>query len=470
VDRPIRILITNIGIANRTGTEIVAMDLASSLARLGHIPMIWAPRVDPVVAAPLLAAGIPVVARLDDLPCVPDIVHGHHHLETIEALRHFPCVPAIFVCHGGYWWHDAPPRHPRIRRYVAVDEFCRERLAGMAWIESSQVEVVWNAVDLDRYKPRPPLPQRPRRAVVFSNYAGPGTHAEPIQEACRRMGIESETVGSGAGNASSAPQRVLPGYDLVFAKARCALEAMATGCAVILCDTSGLGTMVTTASVRELRRWNFGFRVLQRPLFPELIADEIQRYDSTDAADVSAYIRGNAGLKNAVEQYLTLYRSVLDEPQPVSAGVDCHPATIPLQIDDQAALRLRFLTVPQSIATRRHFTFDVGLFNGAPVPIATAAPWPSLLMYRWLNASTGEMVVEHGIRSIIQPPAWPGGESVYSMRAIAPNEPGDYILRVTIIQEGWRWLDFLTPAVCADAPVTIAPELSVVHEVWHATI
>jgi len=47
------------------------------------------------------------------------------------------------------------------------------------------------------------------------------------------------------------------------------------------------------------------------------------------------------------------------------------------------------------------------------------------------------------------------------MRAIAPNEPGDYILRVTIIQEGWRWLDFLTPPVCADTPVTIAPELPV---------
>ena len=466
---PLRILITNVGIANRTGTEIVTMDLVSRLARLGHLPMIWAPRLEFVVAARLVAKGVPVVSRLDDLPCVPDIIHGHHHLETVEALRHFPSVPAIFVCHSGYWWHDAPPRHPRIRRYVAVDEYCRERLAGMPWIGDRRIEVILNAVDLDRHQPRPPLPQRPRRALVFSNYAGPQTHAEPIWEACRRMGIESETVGSGAGNASAAPEQVLPGYDLVFAKARCALEAMATGCAVILCDTSGLGTMVTAANVRELRRWNFGFRVLQRPLLPELIAGEMQHYDSTDAAVVSNYIRENAGLSNGVEQYLTLYRSVLDEPLPVSDGVECHPATIPLQIEDQAAIRLQFLTVPPSAAPRRHFSCDVGLFNEAPVPIATAAPWPSLLMYRWLNASTGEIVVEHGLRSIIQPPAWPGGESVYSMRVIAPNEPGDYILRATIIQEGWRWLDFLTPAVCADAPVTIAPELSL-HEVQHATI
>lgn len=456
--RSLRILITNVGIANRTGTEIVTMDLASGLARLGHFPMIWAPLLAPAVVAPLLAAGIPVVSRLDDLPGAPDIIHGHHHLETIEALRHFPSVPAIHVCHSGYWWHDDPPRHPRIRRYVAVDEFCRERLAGAGWIDDNQIEVVRNAVDLDRHQPRPPLPQHPRRALIFSNYAGTGTHAEPIREACRRMDIESETVGSYAGNASATPEQLLPRYDLVFAKARCAIEAMATGCAVILCDATGLGTMVTRASVAEQRRWNFGFRLLQRHLFPELIMEEIQRYDSRDAAEVGAYIRRNAGLDNALEQYLTLYRSVLDEQQPVSGDVDWHPVTTPLQIEDQAALRLRLLTVPRSSAPGRHCTLEIGLYNKTSVPIVTAAPWPCMLTYRWLNSRTREMVVEHGFRTIIQPPAWPGVESFYSMRVIAPDDPGEYLLRVTIIQEGWRWLDFLAPVVCAESPVAIVPE------------
>jgi len=274
------------------------------------------------------------------------------------------------------------------------------------------------------------------------------------------MGIESDTVGSGAGNATAAPERLLPGYDLVFAKARCALEALATGCAVILCDTSGLGAMVTRANVSELRRWNFGFHALQRPLSPQLIIEEIERYESRDAAEVSAYIRENAGLKNAVEQYLTLYRSVLDEPRPVSVDVDWHPVTIPLQIEDQAVLRLQSSTIPESVAPCRHLTFEISLFNGASVPIATAAPWPCLLMYRWLNARTRDMVVEHGLRTIIQPPAWPGRESVYSMRAIAPNEAGDYILRVTIIQEGWRWLDLVAPSVRAESFVKVVPEFS----------
>jgi hypothetical protein len=459
--RPLRILITNIEITNRTGTEIVAMDLASGLLQLGHIPMIWTPRLDPALVALLRSAGIPVVSNLNDLPEVPDVIHGHHHLETIEALRHFPGAPAIFVCHSGYCWHDAPPRHPRIRRYVAVDEFCRERLAAIPWIEDNRVDVIGNAVDLTRYVSRSPLPQRPRRAVVFSNYAGPETHVEPIREACRSLGIELEVVGSGVGNVSTEPERMLPAFDLVFAKARCALEAMATGCAVILCDTSGLGAMVTSTNVRDLRRWNFGFRVLQRPLLPELMADEMQRYNAHDAADVSSWIREDADLKKAVARYVGLYRSVLDEQQPVADTVDWYPATVPVQIGDQAKLRLHFLAAPQQVAARSHFTFEVRLHNGSGIPIATAAPWPSLLMYRWLDASTGSIVVEHGFRSIMQPPVWPGEDSVYSMRAIAHHEPGDYILRVTILQENWRWLDFLEPAVSADTPVTIAADWSV---------
>ena len=431
------------------------MDLACRLARLGHFPMIWTPRLRRFVGAPVLAAGIPLVSSLGDLPFVPDIIHGHHYLETIEALQRFPGVSAIHVCHSGYWWHDAPPRHPRIRRYVAVDEFCRERLSESGWINDSQIQVIRNAVDLNRHTPRPPLPPRPRRALVFSNYAGTGTHSEPVQEACRRLGIETEVIGSGAGKPCRDPERLLPGFDLVFAKARCALEAMATGCAVIVCDTSGLGTMVTSANVRELRRWNFGFRVLDRPLSPELIMEEIRRYDSRDAAQVSSYIREDAGLDNAVERYLGLYRIVLDEQQPVSEDVDWHPATVRLQVDDQNALRLRFSTVPQSCTPGRHFTLGIGLDNGTTAPVVTAAPWPCLLMYRWIDGRTGEMAVEQGLRTIIQPPAWPGMESTYSLRVIAPSQPGDYILRATIIQEGWRWLDTLAPAVYAEAPVKV---------------
>jgi hypothetical protein len=304
--RPLRFLITNVGLANRTGTEIVAMDLAAGLARAGHVPMLWVPQLVPAVAQPLTSAGIPVVSDLRDLPAVPDIIHGHHHLETIAALEHFGGVPAIFVCHSGFWWHDAPPRHARLRHYVAVDEFCRERLAATPWIQNSEISVITNAVDTRRYGRRREYSARPQRALVFSNYAGENTHLEPILEACSGLGLEVDTLGSGTGTANAEPEHVLPNYDLVFAKARCALEAMASGCVVVLCDTSGLGPMVTSANVMELRRWNFGFRVLTEPLCARLIAEHVNEYDAQDARNVSEYVRRHASLVDAVQKYVRL--------------------------------------------------------------------------------------------------------------------------------------------------------------------
>jgi hypothetical protein len=79
-------------------------------------------------------------------------------------------------------------------------------------------------------------------------------------------------------------------------------------------------------------------------------------------------------------------------------------------------------------------------------------------MYRWLDARTHITVVEHGLRSILQPPVRPAQEATYTMQAFTPSASGDYVLRVTIIQEGWRWLDSLDPPVSADVPITISAE------------
>ena len=50
------------------------------------------------------------------------------------------------------------------------------------------------------------------------------------------------------------PERVLGRYDIVFAKAKAAMEAMAVGAAVVLCDFGGVGPMVTWADFDRLRR------------------------------------------------------------------------------------------------------------------------------------------------------------------------------------------------------------------------
>ena len=308
----ISILIANSTLATRTGTETYVRDLALGLLRRGHSPVVYAPDTGPI-ARELRKATVPVVNNLSALSVPPDCIHGNHAAELMTALLHFPGVPAVFFCHSWIGWSNAPPHFPRILRYVAVDYTCRDRLLLEHGIDEARLRVLLNSVDLERFRPRSPLPEKPRRALVFSNTANDSTHLASVREACRRAGITLDTVGAETNNSTSQPELLLGQYDLVFAKARCALEAMAVGSAVILCDMFGSGPMVTTADFDRLRRLNFGMRALDRPIDAGLLETEIARYDAGDAAQVSRRVRETAGLDSLVDETVALYREVIDE-------------------------------------------------------------------------------------------------------------------------------------------------------------
>src|SRR5437879_2056668 len=176
----------------------------------------------------------------------------HPSMPALQALLHFPEIPGVYVCHDATNPVDTPPRFPRILRHVAVDENCKERIV-RAGVPPGQVPVIYNSVDLSRFRPRDPLPAQPTRALLFSNYAKEGTHLGPVRAACARAGLALDVIGSEVGNLSAAPETIIGQYDLVFAKARCALEAMAVGAAVILCDFRRAGARGVSAALRVLR-------------------------------------------------------------------------------------------------------------------------------------------------------------------------------------------------------------------------
>ncbi len=233
----------------------------------------------------------------------------------------FPAVPAIFVCHGWLPWPEAPPRFPSIRRYVAVDTLRRDRLVLEHGIGPRMVEIVENFVDTDRFARRTtPLPSRPRRALLFSNQAGQNPLSTAVSEVCGARGLELETVGLRSGRPVSDPEAMLPGFDLVFARGRSALEAMAVGAAVILCDVEGDGPLVTSENFDRLRTLNFGLGALQRPIAAGRLAAAVDRYDPADAARVCEEVRSRCGLPTAVEHLLRIYGEVLAEDRPPDSG------------------------------------------------------------------------------------------------------------------------------------------------------
>lgn len=306
------ILITNRVLAGRSGTEVVVRDLSLGLMQRGHNPVVYSPVLGSM-AEEIRGHGVPVYSDLQKIERPPDVIHGHHHPETLTSLLRFPDTPAIFVCHDAISWHDDPLIFPRVLRYVAVDHRCKSRFDKKARVPPGRITVLLNAVDLSRFTLRSPLPSRPRGAAIFSNYASRRTHLPPIEKACSALGIPLDVIGKAFGSSTSKPEELLPKYDLVFAKARCALEAMATGCAVVLCDFAGLGGMVSPETFPDLRKLNFGGGVLTRPLDPELIVAEIQKYNVNDVKLVSDRVRREADLTSSLDEWIELYRDVLTE-------------------------------------------------------------------------------------------------------------------------------------------------------------
>ncbi|HYR29973.1 MAG TPA: glycosyltransferase [Thermoanaerobaculia bacterium] len=317
---PRRVLIATISVGSPSGTEVYTRDLALGLLRRGWLPIVYT--TNPGRAGDALReAMIPVVTDLESITAAPDLIHGQHHVETLAALARFPGVPAIFVCHDAYTWHSIPPRSRRIRTIVAVDRNCRDRMIFEHGVAEDRIRLLMNPVDLGRFARRAPLPPKPRRALIFSNAAAEATFAGVVREACAERGIEVDVAGLRSGNVI-APEEVLGRYDLVFAKGRSALEAAATGCAVVVCDTRGLGGMISSARRESLRQLNFGSRTLLGALTRESVLREIDAYDANDAAQVSDALRASNDLELVLDQYAELYDDVLREPVQLDPAED----------------------------------------------------------------------------------------------------------------------------------------------------
>jgi glycosyltransferase involved in cell wall biosynthesis len=341
--RPISVLLTNNTLSSRGGSETYVRDVALALQRRGHRPVAFSLALGSV-AAELRRATIPVLDDLTRLAEPPDVIHGHHHLETLIATLAFPGTPVVNFCHGWLPWEEMPLHHPSVRRYVAVDEVCVDRLVREEGIPGSRVELLLNFVDFERFRPRPPLPPRPRRALILSNYATAEGYARAIIAACEAAGIETDIVGLTAGNPSDAPETLVPAYDLVFAKGRTALEALAVGCAVVPADFIGAGPLVTPENYARLRTCNFGIRTLTHAHDPGWYGSQIAQYCPLAAADVSAHVRAEAGIDQAIDRLIEIYSAAMTSPPgpgDASRAAAIHCARIARPLKEAAAAEHR---------------------------------------------------------------------------------------------------------------------------------
>jgi len=127
----LKILITNIWLADFAGSEVVVRDLALGLLRRGHRPIVYSPTLGSL-AEEIAVRGVSVIDDLRQLGEPPDIIHAHHSIPCGEALIRFPDVPAIYVCHAFNHWSRHRSIFPRSApmwqstRPVGIDWFIRK--------------------------------------------------------------------------------------------------------------------------------------------------------------------------------------------------------------------------------------------------------------------------------------------------------------------------------------------------------
>ena len=304
-----RILLTNIVLSGRSGTEVVTEQLADGLRRRGHDVMVFTPQAG-VLAAQMRARGHVLVTDPAALPCRPDIIHAHHAGPAMAALAAHPGVPALFVSHDATAPFDAAPAHPAIRRIFAVDERCRARLLAEGAAPGT-VGLLPNGVDLTRIPPRRrPLPARPERAVVLSKH---GVHLQAIRAACAAAGITLEEFGSGPGRMTDTPEVLFAAADLVFATARSALEAAAAGAGVVVCDGRGSAGFLTRARAEAWLPWNLGAGVLTQPTEPGTIAAAIADWSASEAAEVTTLLRAERDFEVVLDRIEAIHAELCAE-------------------------------------------------------------------------------------------------------------------------------------------------------------
>jgi hypothetical protein len=125
-----------------------------------------------------------------------------------------------------------------------------------------------------------------------------------------------------------------------------------------------------------------------------------------------------------------------------------------------AQLGLSIESCPESVVCGRTAAVRVGLENGSSGEIGSFPPFPVQLSYRWLTDDDNEVAGPEALRTPLKPAVRPHERASYVMTIAAPDEPGRYRLRVTLVQELVRWLDGLPSRLSAEAPLVVVSSLT----------
>lgn len=314
-----KILITNNTLDGFGGTECYVRDVAEFMLNKEHVVIAYSQR-NGAVAETLRRMGVHVIDNLEDLHLMPDIIHGHHHLDATAAMMKLPLVPAIFFTHGILPWEESPPPCLRqIRRYICISEITKNGLLARGGCSEDLLTILPNFVSSRRFTQKRDIERAKNRnslkTLALGNYKP--RELEAIKQACKDIGASYNEIGAWSANGNQGDiEKILCEYDVVFAYGRSAMESLYSGCDVILTHGTGTGELVTDDNFDQLRSKNFGFTTCQEVKGLSRIKTFLQDADKrrTNASScLSENKRNLLDSSRILEQLEHIYEEVIDD-------------------------------------------------------------------------------------------------------------------------------------------------------------
>ena len=204
---------------------------------------------------------------------------------------------------------------------MAIDYDKKERyFIETNFSDKNDVQVIFNWYNPERFKLKAIINDIPKTALIFSNYMKKDIVFDTINSACSQLNIKLDIIGANSGNSIMNPENIIADYDIVFAKAKAGIEALSTGASLIVCDFMGLAGMVLTENVERYRNYNFGMKLMTKPVTTDSILDELKKYDSKDTLFVSTYVRQNSNFTSIVTQLEELYLDTISHYKLIGRG------------------------------------------------------------------------------------------------------------------------------------------------------
>jgi hypothetical protein len=126
-----------------------------------------------------------------------------------------------------------------------------------------------------------------------------------------------------------------------------------------------------------------------------------------------------------------------------------------LSREEISGISIKLMTGVNEVTVSEMFWLDVEVTNATNVPLYSCPPFPVHLSYHWIDPATRQMIAYDGQRSGVFPSAPANAITPWKMVVLAPNKPGEYILQMTVVQDGIQWLENVNPAILQELVMSV---------------